>query len=188
MSLEADASAPRPSRRSASVNSLPLPHPAASSSTTLAESPSNVFQTTNEVDYDIDDETDYFSRRDSVAANERAVSPPHGVPQFPFNSQLVRPLSAAPELLPATPPRDRQELEDGMPSIMLDFSVLPERDRFLGLIDHFGSHTNAAFPILHMPTIRRVVVRAIGGETVKIVQACTVYRESFQAYSCLVMG
>jgi len=75
-----------------------------------------------------------------------------------------------------------------MPSIMLDFSVLPERDRFLGLIDHFGSHTNAAFPILHMPTIRRVVVRAIGGETVKIVQACTVYRESFQAYSCLVMG
>ena len=182
MLFEVDASAPRASRRSASVNSLPHPHPAASSSTLLGESPSNVFQTTSEVDYDIGDGTDYLSRRDSVAANERAVSPPHGVPQFPFNSQLVRPLSAAPELLPATPPRDRQELEDGAPSIMLDFSVLPERDRFLGLIDHFGSHTNAAFPILHMPTIRRVVLRAIGGETVKIVQGCIVYRESSLAY------
>jgi len=62
-----------------------------------------------------------------------------------------------------------------MPSVLLDPSALQERDRLLALIDHFGSHTNAAFPILHIPTIRMIVLKALGGETVKTVQACLVY-------------
>ena len=172
--LEADNRAPRHSRRSASVNSLPLPHPASSAST-IGESPSQVFRPTEEGAYGLDHERDFLSHRDSVAGDERAVSPPHGVPQFPFNSQLVQPLSAAPELLPASPPRAYQELEDGIPSVLLDPSALQERDRLLALIDHFGSHTNAAFPILHIPTIRMIVLKALGGETVKTVQACIVY-------------
>jgi hypothetical protein len=120
----------------------------------------------------MDDEISPASR-DRPVNDERAPSPANGVPQFPFSSQLIRPLSAAPELLPTPPPKvTHLGADDAVPSMTIDLASLPGVDQIIGLIDHFGAHTNAAFPILHMPTIRGQALGILNGERIEPVQAC----------------
>lgn len=126
----------------------------------------------------MDERPDLPSCRGSIASEERAASPAHGVPQFPFNSQLVRPLSAAPDLLPASPSNAHPGSDDASPTTFIDASVLPGMIRLMDLIDHFGSHTNAAFPILHVPTVRKLAEAAVKGERIKTAHACLIYRGS----------
>ena len=126
----------------------------------------------------MDEAVSFSELRDSTTVDDRAQSPANGVPHFPFRSQLIRPLSAVPELLPAPPPRVAPTAGASGPSTTVDLTSLPDADQVLSLIDHFGSHTSAAFPILHLPTTRGHARSALRGERIEKVQACILYRKS----------
>lgn len=96
----------------------------------------------------------------------------HVVPQFPYSSQLVQPLPAAPELLPST------NSHQASPRVTVDLSDLPSGDKATALIEHFEFYSNAAFPILHTPALRRDVRRIYESSPVTIGEACCVLCET----------
>lgn len=178
---EADTSQYRALRRSKSPN-YPSPsryedpasrsHQPARSSSIVGRSSSHEIGRSRDSVRGMDDEISPAGR-DRPLREERAQSPANGVPQFPFSSQLIRPLSAAPELLPTPPPRvTHVGTDDSVPSMIMNLASLPSADQIIGLVDHFGVHTNAAFPILHMPTIHKLALGIINGERIEPMQAC----------------
>jgi hypothetical protein len=95
----------------------------------------------------------------------------HVVPQFPYSSQLVQPLAAAPELLPST------SSQQSTPRVTLQLIDLPKSDKATALIEHFEFYSNAAFPILHSPDLRRNVRKIYDSCPVSTGEACCVFRE-----------
>jgi hypothetical protein len=123
----------------------------------------------------IPDDTFYVAVSGSrdTAEDRRSRSPisSHVVPQFPYSSQLVQPLPAAPELLPST------SSQQSSPRITLSLGDLPESDKANALIEHFEFYSNAAFPILHSLTLRRNVTSIYETKPVTTGEACCVLCE-----------
>lgn len=112
---------------------------------------------------------------DRYRDTERSPTPTHVVPQFPYSSQLVHPLPAAPDLLPSTGFSPQSEDEA---LITLDLALLPDESTVNDLLAHLAACSNAAFPILHMPTLRSHVARALAQESLSMQRACVLLRES----------
>ena len=87
----------------------------------------------------------------------RSVSPPVVLPQFPFGAQLPEPLPTASELLPANFDTI------ATPSVNVGCSDLPDTPHIMALIEHYTRYTNAAFPIVHIPTLTRLAKRVLSG-------------------------
>jgi hypothetical protein len=106
---------------------------------------------------------------DRYAHTERSPTPTHVVPQFPYSSQLVHPLPAAPDLLPSTGFSPHSEDEA---LVTLDLAILPDGQTIDDLLTHLASCSNAAFPILHVPTLRTHLARVLAHESLTMQRAC----------------
>jgi hypothetical protein len=109
-------------------------------------------------------------RRGTSAYNESPVQ------VLPSNSQLVESFPAG-FALPA-----RDQVKDGSsPLIHVDRTRLPSQARTQVLLSQFIQHTLSAFPIYHVPTLKRLVHDVCFGEgKAKQADICVVFSEFTQ--------
>jgi hypothetical protein len=75
---------------------------------------------------------------------------------LPSNSQLLDSLPTGYELVPLLA---RPSHEQVFSAVELDRNGLPSPSRIQALLQHFAQHTLPAFPIFHLPTLKRQVER-----------------------------
>lgn len=113
-----------------------------------------------------------ITARDFSTDTGRSPSPVYVVPQLPVGSQLSTSIGAVPEFVPSL------QHTRATSWIQIDPHTLPSESSIFDLIDHFASFTNAAFPIVHMPTLRDLARGALEGHRMASVDACLLLRET----------